>query len=310
MIPKLNLEHVTGMSSFRRRGRRTRRIVLAGLVLSALLLNYLSFFTPSAVQAQASDPSIEQQINIVDQEYSYSATANAYNPTDESLGLIRWDSTKYNGGGTYTERLSFEAIVKGSQTSQIAYASLYTASDVEEVEAAVTNTGARTVDEFTAAAVGEDTSLVLDSNGYPVISYYDSTNADLLLMHCNDVHCESGDETVSSVDPDTSEGRYTSLRLDSSGNPIISYRDGGTADDLKVAFCNDANCAGGDEIIVRVDSTGDTGYYTSLQLDQTSSNCNATPKNCPVVAYYQGTTDGTCSSTGECALKLARFYRL
>lgn len=44
--------------------------MLATLTIVTLLVNYLSFFAPEVVQAQASDPTIEQQINVIDQQYS------------------------------------------------------------------------------------------------------------------------------------------------------------------------------------------------------------------------------------------------
>ncbi len=48
---------------------------------------------------------IEQQINIIDQEYSTSS--ETYVPTDNSLGIVKFDPGKYNG-----ETLYFEAILK------------------------------------------------------------------------------------------------------------------------------------------------------------------------------------------------------
>ena len=51
------------------------------------------------------NPGIEQQINIIDQEYS---TANTTaQPTDNSLGLVNWDADDYNGETAY-----FEAIIR------------------------------------------------------------------------------------------------------------------------------------------------------------------------------------------------------
>ncbi|MBU1110106.1 glycosyltransferase, partial [Patescibacteria group bacterium] len=49
---------------------------------------------------------IEQQINIIDQVYT-STTTETFLPTDNSLGLILWDGTKYNGASVY-----FEAIIR------------------------------------------------------------------------------------------------------------------------------------------------------------------------------------------------------
>ncbi|WP_457668973.1 hypothetical protein [Thiolapillus sp.] len=156
-------------------------------------------------------------------------------------------------------------------------------------------------------SVGLFTSLALDASGHPVISYYDSTNGDLKLAHCNDANCAGDDESLVTVDSSGTVGAYTSLALDASGYPVISYYDS-TNGDLKLAHCNDANCEGGDESLVTVDSDGNVGTFTSLALDASGN---------PVISYIDFTNydlklvhcnDNFCTGGDELIVTLDSGY--
>jgi hypothetical protein len=126
----------------------------------------------------------------------------------------------------------------------------------------------------------ESASLALDSSGNPVVSYIDRTGRHLKVLHCNDANCAGGDESIESVDV-TAPNSSTSLALDSSGNPVMSYEalvsnTDRAITELAVLHCNDVNCAGGDESI---ETFGVRSNYSSLELD---SNDN------PVVSYVVG----------------------
>lgn len=147
---------------------------------------------------------------------------------------------------------------------------------------------------------GYYSSLALSSGGNPRISYYYANDAsgsrtgDLKYAYCNTgAACLTTptDWTVVTIDSTGDVGGYTSIALDSSGNPRIAYYDF-TNMDLKYAFC-DANCqTASNWTKVTVDSTGAVGEWASLALDATT--------NVPRISYYDRTPP-----TGQGSLKYA-----
>ncbi len=148
--------------------------------------------------------------------------------------------------------------------------------------------------------VGRYSSLAIGADGLPVISYRDNQAGSLKVAKCNDAACAGGDETITTVDdPGNLVGTYTSLAIGADGLPVISYRDN-TAGSLKVAKCNDAACAGGNETITTVDDPANSvGLYTSLAIGA---------DGLPVISYNDSTAgslkvakcnDAACAGSNE-----------
>jgi hypothetical protein len=137
------------------------------------------------------------------------------------------------------------------------------------------NDSCHTITLDNAGMVGSHTSLVLDTNNRPIISYYDALAGNLKLLRCDEPSCLSSSISV----PDDSDivGMYTSLTLDKQGNPVVSYYDSANGD-LKLLHCDDPGCTGDESNnIATPDTTGDVGMYTSLTLDAVGN---------PVISYY------------------------
>jgi len=147
--------------------------------------------------------------------------------------------------------------------------------------------------------VGSSSSIVIGTDGFPVISYYDQTAGDLKVAKCNDAACTGNNETITTVDSSANiVGEYTSIAIGTDSFPVISYYDQ-TVSNLKIAKCNDAACTGNNETITTVDSLNNVGEYTSIAIGTDGF---------PVISYYDDTAaslkvakcnDAACAGNNE-----------
>jgi hypothetical protein len=120
-------------------------------------------------------------------------------------------------------------------------------------------------------------SVVIGTDGLPLIAFYDVTVADLKAFHCEDIACTSG--VVATIDSAGDVGKFNSITLESTGLGAISYYDASNGN-LKLARCSDIACSSA--TVTTVDSTNDVGQYSSI-----TANTNGTL----AIAYYDNTTD-------------------
>jgi len=292
------------LSGYKIRAKRlpfVARGTIAGLLIIVILFNFLAFLPPVKEAQAVGTPKIEQQINIMDQEYSTNSSTAA--PTDNSLGLIRWDSSKFSDLSNANSYVKFEAVTKSvnpaygswgqfnsSNYPVVAYRD--SVNKLRLMRCGDTNcAGANeTINQVNSEAVSGNilVGMKLDASQYPVIAYADSSN-NLKVAHCNDIYCAGSNETVNLVNSETSySGGQVSIVLDSSGYPVIAYADNTGGYNLKVAHCNDVNCAGSNENVNQVNSETVQNGWPFLLLDSLGY---------PVIVY--------ASNGGGSALKVA-----
>jgi hypothetical protein len=118
-------------------------------------------------------------------------------------------------------------------------------------------------------------SVVIGTDGLPLIAFYDVTSADLEVLHCDDIACTTG--TVATIDSGGDVGKFNSITLDHSGLGEISYYDA-TNGALKLARCTSVACS--TATITTLDTTNNVGQYTSIATS---------PVGRLVIAYYDAT---------------------
>jgi len=137
--------------------------------------------------------------------------------------------------------------------------------------------------------VGKFSSIAVDSNGFAHISYLDEKYDGLKYAFSTGTGW-SVKEIDTKQAPNYRFGGFTSLALDSNGNPFISYQDWQN-NDLKFAkpVSSGGNCGpGGSWKCDVIDNSGDTGFYTSIARFSSSN----------MVISYRSATGG--------ALRLAK----
>jgi len=127
-------------------------------------------------------------------------------------------------------------------------------------------------------SVGFDSSLAIGTDGYPIVSYYDNTNADLKIVHCTSLDC-STDNVSTVLDSQGIVGRDSSIAIGTDGNPVISYTDD-TFGNLKIIHCLDVSCMSKD-IPVVLDNSEATGVTPSVAIGVDGY---------PIVSYFDALT--------------------
>lgn len=131
--------------------------------------------------------------------------------------------------------------------------------------------------------VGRATSMAFGSDGYPIISYYDATNGDLKVFHCDWIDCGglsgSASGTATTIDSTGDVGSFSSMLIGDDGLPIIAYYDATNAN-LKAYFCGDVACSTGSAL--SLDKTTGTGQYPSIAIGVDGQ---------PIISYWDSTNN-------------------
>ena len=126
------------------------------------------------------------------------------------------------------------------------------------------NAGNSTSTVDSSGAVGGFNAITIGADGLGLISYYDQSNADLKVLHCGNLQCDSGN-TVTTVDSTGIVGRSSAITIGGDGLGLISYYDS-TNQSLKVLHCGNQLCNLENTIIVADTSGSKIGWGTSIVM--------------------------------------------
>jgi hypothetical protein len=163
------------------------------------------------------------------------------------------------------------------------------------VNAACTGASTITVVDDPADIVGTDTSIAIGTDGFPVISYFDTTAGTLKVAKCVNAAC-TGTSTITTVDdPANLVGPYTSIAIGTDGFPVISFQDA-TASALKVAKCVNASCVGSSIITTVFDPAAEVGYFSSLKIGRDGFPVISFLNQTAHVLYVAKCADAACAA--------------
>jgi DNA-binding transcriptional MerR regulator len=138
-------------------------------------------------------------------------------------------------------------------------------------------------------------SIVLGSDGFARISYYDTTSDDLKFIRCTNEDCSTGNYTV--IDSTGNVGAFNSIVLGADGFARISYADT-TNGDSKFVQCTNADCT--TNVITVIDNSG-ANFATSVKMATDGFARIAYLDNVSGVNFVQCTND-SCSTNSITSL--------
>ncbi|MBI4159910.1 LamG domain-containing protein, partial [Candidatus Wolfebacteria bacterium] len=150
---------------------------------------------------------------------------------------------------------------------------------------------------------GAGTSLVLGSDGFARISYYDSTNAKMMLAKCGNDACTSV-STTTVADANSGQGADSSLAIGSDGYPRIIYFHSQLFNrGVDFAICSSSDCSGS-VTIQRLTNNGGMGF-AQVGIALNSSNAARLFYRFSGIdnkLYYVKCNDSNCASPSTTVL--------
>jgi hypothetical protein len=226
-----------------------------------------------------------------DSSYATLSPRQALTPAPYALYSANSDLLDGQQGSSYQSRVSGACTVGTTIRAINADGSVVCQSDapLNRGVGPVSNVHS-TVASIPSGDTGQYTSITIGADGLPIISFYDVTNKDLRVAHCERADC-SGAPTVTTVDSIGDVGRYSSIAIGVDGLPVISYYDA-TNGDLKVAHCENAACTGAATVTTVDNTPGSVGQYSSIAVGVDGM---------PIVSYYAQGAIGNVLKVAHCS---------